>query len=273
MSQEDLGLPVTSSTEPDWAMDAQECYRDAVQALQEAGIRCAIGGAFAMHKHTGIWRPTKDLDVFLVADEVPRALKELQRSGFETHIEDPVWLAKAHRGNDFVDLITGMGNATLIVDESWIDRSVKAEVLGIACRVLAAEEMIASKVFVAFRERFDGSDIMHLIRACGKQLDWDRVMHLLGEHWLLLYWALVLFAYVYPARIGLIPEPVWRELTQRLIEQAENPKKDAPFRGSLIDPKMFAIDVNEWGERDLLREYCENHPSLLQAELSSGSAE
>lgn len=273
MTQEDSALPVTSSNEPDWALEAQECYRDAVQALQEAGIRCTVGGSFAMHKHTGIWRATKDLDVFLVPADVPRALRELQLRGFETYIEDPVWLAKARRGKYFVDLITGMGNGTLIADEIWINRSVKAEVLGIACTVLAPEEMIASKVFVAFRERFDGADIMHLIRACGRQLDWERLRQLVGEHWLLLYWALVLFAYVYPARTDLVPERVWSELTQRLVDRVKNPKKDAAFRGSLVDPKMFAIDVNEWGERDLFREYGERHPCLLRAEHSTWSAE
>jgi hypothetical protein len=274
MAQEDSGeLPVTSSTEPEWALEAQECYRDAVHALQEAGIRYAVGGAFAIHKHTGIWRATKDLDLLLVASDVPRALRQLEQRGFATYIEDPVWLAKARRGRYFVDLITGMGNAALIVDESWIDRSVDAEVLGIAYRVLAPEEMIASKVFVAFRERFDGADIMHLIRACGKQLDWDRLLHLVDEHWLLLYWALVLFAYVYPARTDLVPKRVWSGLAQRLAEQVEHPEKDAPFRGTLIDPKMFAIDANEWGERDLFREYCEQHPSLLRTADSTGSAE
>jgi Uncharacterised nucleotidyltransferase len=273
MTQEDLGLPVTSSTEPAWALEAQECYRDAVQALQEAGVRYAAGGAFAIHKHTGIWRATKDLDLLLVASDVPRALRQLEQRGFETYIEDPVWLAKARRGKYFVDLITGMGNASLIVDESWIDRSVEAEILGIACKVLAPEEMIAAKVFIGFRERFDGSDIMHLIRAVGRQLDWDRLLQLLGEHWLLLYWALVLFAYVYPARTDAVPKRIWSGLAQRLGEQVELPKKDAPFRGTLIDPKMFAIDVNEWGERDLLREYCDQHPSLLRTEDAAGSAE
>jgi len=273
MSQEDLELPVTSSAEPDWALEAEECYRDALQALQKAGIRYAVGGAFAVHKHTGIWRATKDLDLLLAASEVPGALRQLEQRGFETYIEDPVWLAKARREGYFVDLITGMGNASLIVDESWIDRSVVAEVFGIACPVLAAEEMIASKVFIAFRERFDGSDIIHLIRACGRQLDWDRLLQLLGEHWLLLYWALVLFAYVYPARTDVVPKRIWTGLAQRLAEQLEKPKTDASFRGTLVDPKMFAIDVNEWGERDLMREYCDQHPALLRTEDTTGSAE
>ena len=33
--------------------------------------------------------------------------------------------------------------------------------------------------------------------------------------------------------------------------------KGANFRGSLIDDKMFAIDVAEWGRRNILEEYRE----------------
>jgi hypothetical protein len=32
------------------------------------------------------------------------------------------------------------------------------------------------------------------------------------------------------------------------------PNPDARFRGSLIDDKMFAIDVEEWGLDDILTE-------------------
>src|ERR1700735_5329796 len=169
-------LPVTSSTEPLWALEARECYRDVVQALEQARVPCAVGGAFAMHRHTGIWRATKDLDLLLVADDVPRALRQLNHAGFETHIEDPVWLAKATRGDYFVDLITGVGNASLIVDKSWIERASSDEILGVPCKILALEEMIASKAFVSRRERFDGSDVVHLIRACGPQIDWNRLL-------------------------------------------------------------------------------------------------
>lgn len=266
MTKEDALPPVTSSVEPTWASEARECYRDVVQSLQQARIPFAVGGAFAIHKHTGIWRTTKDLDLLLAPAAVPQALAELRRQRFETYIEDPIWLAKAYRGKYFVDLITGMGNACLIVDHSWIERSVEDEVLGISCRVLAAEELIASKVFVAFRERFDGSDIVHLIRACGHRIDWNRVFELLDPYWELLYWSLILFAYVYPAHTQLVPERVWGELTGRFAQQVTHPKKDAPFRGTLIDPKMFAIDVQEWGERDLYREYGDRHPCLLRVE-------
>jgi hypothetical protein len=36
-----------------------------------------------------------------------------------------------------------------------------------------------------------------------------------------------------------------------------HPNKGANFRGSLIDDKMFAIDVAEWGKRNILEEYRE----------------
>jgi len=256
-------LPVTSSTEPAWAVEARSCYRDVVAALHEGQVECAVGGAFAIHKHTGIWRTTKDLDLLLEARSVPNALDQLRHAGFETCIEDPVWLAKAFRGDYFVDLITGLGNASLRVDASWIERSSREEILGVPCRILAPEEMIASKVFVARRERFDGSDVVHLIRACGERLDWARLLHILDRHWQLLLWSLSLFAYVYPGRTELVPERIWTELMNRFTESVKHPQRDAAFRGSLIDPLMFAIDVNEWGERNLYREYCENHPDLL----------
>ena len=266
MSQDHVELPVTSSIEPAWALEASACYRDVIQALKQAEIPFAVCGGFAFHRHTGIWRSTKDLDLIMVPSAVPPALELLRQQGFETYIEDPVWLAKARRDSYFVDLITGVGNATLAVDESWIERAALNEILGIPCKILGVEEMIASKIFVTRRERFDGADIAHLVRACGRAIDWDRLLNLAGPYWEMLYWSLVLFAFIHPANAEIVPEPIWSELTRRFVEHVRNPGEDEPFRGSLVDPKMFAIDVNEWGERDLYDELRKNYPHLLQTE-------
>ncbi|HEX3569964.1 MAG TPA: hypothetical protein VHU44_04010 [Acidobacteriaceae bacterium] len=136
MYSESEQLPVTSSLEPAWAAEARECYREVLQIVRETNIPCAIGGAFAIQVHTGIWRWTKDLDLFMVSSAVPQALDALGNRGFETHVEDPVWLAKAHRGEYFVDLITGMGNGCLMVEASWIERSLRGSILGLECNVL-----------------------------------------------------------------------------------------------------------------------------------------
>ena len=45
------------------------------------------------------------------------------------------------------------------------------------------------------------------------------------------------------------------------------------FRGTLIDPKMFAIDVNEWGEHDIYRELWDNYPHPLQETNTTRSKE
>ena len=56
-------------------------------------------------------------------------------------------------------------------------------ILDVRARVLAAEELLASKLFVVRRERFDGADIAHIIFASRGTLNWERVLVLVGEHW------------------------------------------------------------------------------------------
>jgi hypothetical protein len=214
-------------------------------------IPFAVSGAFALHQHTGIWRDTKDLDLFLAREDVPRALSALGSEGFETEICDHVWLCKAHRGDYFVDLITGMSNAVISVQPEWISRASKADVLGVPALVLAPEELIASKLFVTRRERFDGADIVHVIYGTAGRLDWTRILALLGEHWMMLLWALVLYQYVYPAHSHLVPRALWDDLLAHLRNELDHPDPHAVFRGSLIDDKMFAIDAKEWGMENL----------------------
>ena len=273
MPEGETVLPVSTSQPPDFLPEALDCYRGAVECLHQAKIPFAVAGAFALHQHTGIWRTTKDLDVFLEAGAVPDALEKLEERGFRTEIKDPVWLAKAYCGDYFVDLITALGNAALVVDATWIARAEPYRLFGVPCRVLGAEEIIASKIFVSRRERFDLADVAHLIRASGQRLDWGRLRHLMSGHEELLLWSLVFFAYVYPAQAGLVPRPLWQDLLRILQKHIEDPPFDAPFRGTLIDPNMFAIDVKEWGERDLYRENCEHHPRLLQAVESESKLE
>ena len=99
---------------------------------------------------------------------------------------------KAHRDEFFVDLITGMSNAAIVVEDSWIQRAKPAVIHDVSTRVLAAEELICSKLFVTRRERFDGADIAHVIFGTQGKVDWRRVLDIIGENWEMLFWALVL---------------------------------------------------------------------------------
>src|SRR5215467_11021660 len=248
-------LPVSSSQPPAFCAEQETLFREVMHLMMRNKVQCVVSGVFALHEHTGIWRDTKDLDLFMPASEVGKALRLLELDGFETEILDPVWLAKARRGDYFVDLITGMSNGVIRVDYSWIKRASRSQVFGVPIRVLAPEELIASKVFVTRRERFDGADICHVIYGTKGQFDWDHLLRLLGEHWEMLLWCLVLYQYVYPASSEYVPREIWDELLQRLKIELQHPNKHLQFRGSLIDENMFAIDVDEWGKRNIIDEY------------------
>lgn len=257
-------LPVSTSVPPEFPPEQRSLFCEVLEHLNRAGVPYVVSGAFALQQHTGIWRNTKDLDLFLTSEVVPEALRHLQEQGFDTEVRDPVWLAKAHRDGYFVDLITGMSNAVITVDQSWIDRSSPCEVLGVKTRVLAAEELIASKLFVNFRERFDGADVVHIIYGTRGRLDWTRLLQLVGEHWELLLWELMLFHYVYPAKQDYVPRQVWNDLLSRLGRQLDAGPAQAPFRGSLIDEKMFSIDMKEWGMENLLEQQREHREPRIE---------
>ena len=246
---------VSSSRHPAFPVEQESLFHEVIELMERDCIPFAISGAFALNQHTGIWRDTKDLDLFLPAAEVARSLELLASDGFATEVPDAVWLAKARRGDYFVDLITGMSNGVVRVEYSWISRAARSEIFGVSARVLAPEELIASKVFVTRRERFDGADICHIIYRTRGRFDWSRLLDLLGEHWQMLYWYLVLYHYVYPADSDCVPREIWEELQQRFKVEVAYPNRAIDFRGSLIDEKMFSIDVVEWGKRNVLEEH------------------
>lgn len=225
-----------------------------LQLLEDSRIPYAVSGAFSLRQHTGICRYTKDLDLFLTAENSTAALCCLRAAGMECEVKDPVWLSKAVRDGYFVDLITGMSNGLITVQDSWIERSRPAVIYGVETRVLAPEELVASKIFVAKRERFDGADIAHVIYGTYGEFDWKRELELVGPHWEMLLWSLMLFRYVYPAQSHYVPSEIWCDLLTRFAHEVKNPNPNALFRGSLVDENMFAIDVDEWELANLLKD-------------------
>jgi hypothetical protein len=262
-------LPISTSTPPAFPAEQRDLFVEVLTLMNEREIPYVVSGAFALQQHTGIWRNTKDLDLFMAPSDVPKALEELDKAGFQTEICDPVWLCKAHRAGFFVDIITGMSNAVISVDSSWVERAVPSEILGVPSKVLAAEELIASKLFVTRRERFDGADIVHVIHGTRGKLDWDRVLELVGEHWGIVLWSMMLFQYTYPANSNYIPRSIWDDLLGRLRGELDNPNPRAHFRGSLLDENMFAIDVHEWGMANLI----ERHRALRETNLPASDCE
>jgi hypothetical protein len=232
--------------------EEREKYKRALAALNQGGIPFVVSGAYAIYEHTGIYRETKDLDIFVEPAQVVPAARVLKKAGFRMRLEQPHWLAKATLGDHFVDIIYGMGNGLALIDPDWYQHSSPAILAANPVRVAPAEELIWHRLFISERHRQDMADIVHLILCRGDKLEWDRLVAKTGPHWPVLLAHLQMFSYVYPEATSRIPRHVMEQLLDRAREDLDRPRSgELITRGTLISRFSFTIDVHEWGLRDL----------------------
>ena len=231
--------------------DVRRFYRRILLRLTEAGVPFLVGGGYALVHHAGIQRPVKDLDLFLHPRDLDRARAVLEAHGWRTELPFPHWLAKVRRGADHVDLIFGAGNGVAGVDDEWFTYQVPAEVLGLPVGLCPPEETIWSKAFVMERERYDGGDVIHLLRAQAATLDWARLLRRFGPHWRVLFSDLLLFGFVYPGERAKVPVPVMRQCLRRLErELAAGNEPEHACQGTLLSRAQYLVDTQEWGYED-----------------------
>lgn len=231
---------------------ARAFYQRVLGALAEAGVPVMVGGGFAFAQYTGVQRYTKDLDIFVRPSDAEWTLDVIAEAGFRTEMVAPHWLGKAYAENDgFIDIVFSSGNGVAVVDDEWLDNADEAEILGVPARLTPVEEMIWSKAFVLERERYDGADVTHLIRARGKGLDWERLFRRFDRHWHVLLSHLMLFRFAYPSERAVVPRWVLRGLMGRLHHELENDVPDQRVcQGTLLSSRQYLPDVELWGYHD-----------------------
>lgn len=226
-------------------------YRHVLQALAGSGVPVLVGGAYALAIYTGIERRTKDFDVFLRRADYDRAARILAAAGYTMELKFPHWLGKAHAGSSCVDLIFNSGNGLTRVDDGWFERAIDADVLGVPAKIVPVEEMIWSKSFIMERERYDGADVAHLLRAQASTLDWSLLLDRIGPHWRILLSHLVLFGFIYPAERTRVPAWVMHELLDRLRRDTDSPAPGGRLcRGTLVSREQYLHDVQREGYMD-----------------------
>jgi Nucleotidyl transferase of unknown function (DUF2204) len=227
-----------------------EFYRGCMTCLQEGGVPFLVGGAFALNLFTGIKRDTKDLDIFLRPPDCSVALQLLNDAGYETELVFEHWLAKVYSDDAFIDLIFSSGNGIARVDDTWFRHALPVEVLALQVLACPLEETIWSKSYIMERERYDGADVAHLLRAWGPRLDWRRLLDRLGADGDVLLSHLVLFTFIYPSEAHLIPDWVIAELWTRFQEERARPAAGKICRGPLLSREQYMMDVDKWGYQD-----------------------
>lgn len=238
-----------------WIPEAErEAYKAALRALNQAGISYVVAGLYAIHHYTGIYRQTKDLDLFVEPRVVVEAARQLKRAQFNVKLEQSHWIAKALRDGHQIDLIFGMGNGLSFIDTDWYRYSRPGILAAEQVRVAPPEELLWHRLFVSERHRSDMSDAVHLMMCRGSELDWQRVLQRVADQWRLLLAQIQLFDFAYPGHRYKVPRWVREQLYQRTMESIAEVGDPTICQGTLISRFSFAIDVNEWGMRDPRKE-------------------
>jgi hypothetical protein len=136
------------------------------------------------------------------------------------------------------------------VDDEWFAYAVDAKLLGVPVALCPAEEMIWSKAYVMERERFDGADVAHLIRARGEGLDWNRLLRRFGEHWRVLFGHLLFFGFAYPNERHKVPAWVMKALSERLADEREEGADAKLCGGTFLSREQYLVDIGLWGYKD-----------------------
>lgn len=223
---------------------ARAFYVQTMAALNAARVPFMVGGAYAFARYTGIERHTKDLDIFVLPEDAERTLEVLATEGFACDLTFRHWLGKAHLGEDFVDVIFSSGNGVARVDTRWFEHARRDQVLGQEVLLVPPEEMVWSKAFIMERERFDGADVAHVLRACAEQLDWPRLIERFGDHYRVLLSHLILFGFIYPGERAKVPPHVMTRLLGRLRREDYGPM--SMCQGTLLSRQQYLTDIGHW---------------------------
>jgi hypothetical protein len=234
-----------------WPDPQDEFYQETLAVLDKSQVPYLIGGSLALTCFTGIMREMKDLDLFVLPKDFSRVIDVFSRNGFDTKIRFSHWLGKVFKGERFVDIIFSSGNGLCSVDEVWFEHADVAEILGFSVKLVPPEEMIWSKAFVMERDRFDGADVTHLLHACGKNLDWARLLRRFDSHWRVLFSHVILFGFIYPAERAKIPHWVQEEFLRRYRHEINSvPPEECVCQGTLLSWSQYLSNVEQLGYAD-----------------------
>lgn len=218
-----------------------------MQLLSDNNIDFLVGGAYALAHYTGIARDTKDFDLFLHPTDVASALAIWQKAGYSADYTFTHWLAKVKSGRVYVDIIFRSGNGLAAVDDAWFQYSRAATIFGLQIKTVPPEELIWQKAYIMERERFDGADVAHMLRACGENLDWNRLVKRFGPDWRILWSHLVLFGFIFPSKRHLIPMELVKEFAGRAMQEQSEPFVGAPVcNGTLLSRIQYQTDLREF---------------------------
>jgi hypothetical protein len=153
-------------------MEIEHALKRAAAALRDAGIPFLLGGSLASWARGGP-QTRHDLDLILKPEDAERALETLQQAGMRPERPPEDWLLKAWDGDTLIDLIYCPKG--LPVDDDLIARGEELSVLGMDIRVMALEDVMATKLLALTEHSLRYEGLLQIARALREQIDWPVV--------------------------------------------------------------------------------------------------
>jgi putative nucleotidyltransferase-like protein len=152
--------------------EIEHALKRAAAALREADIPFLLGGSLASWARGGP-ETRHDLDLIIRPEDAERALEALAEAGMRPERPPEEWLLKAWDGDTLVDLIYCPKG--LPVDDELIARGEELSVLGMDIRVMALEDVMATKLLALTEHSLRYESLLQIARALREQIDWQAV--------------------------------------------------------------------------------------------------
>jgi predicted nucleotidyltransferase len=150
----------------------EHALKRSAASLRDAGIPFLLGGSLASWARGGP-ETRHDLDLMIRKQDAERALDVLVEAGMRGERPPEGWLLKAWDGETLVDLIYEPKG--LPMTDEVIARGDEMSVLGVEMRVMALEDVMATKLMSLTEHRLDYEGLLQIARSLREQIDWRAV--------------------------------------------------------------------------------------------------
>ena len=146
---------------------------ESTQSLVKGGIDYVLIGGIASAA-LGRPRETKDIDLFVKAEDLKKAVAALERAGFDTEEPEFDWLYKATKHDILVDVIF-KGSNDVYLDDEMSRRALERDFKSVRVRLLPAEDLVVMKALSHEEETPQyWHDALAIISS--NELDWDYLL-------------------------------------------------------------------------------------------------
>jgi hypothetical protein len=153
--------------------------KQAASALRDAEVAFCLAGGLASWARGGPPRE-HDVDLLLMESDIERATEVLTAARFRIERPPEDWLVKAWKDDVLVDLIfrTSAGP----VDVEMLERADDIEVNALSMRVMAADDILATKLCALNEHNADFEAVIEVGRALREQIHWDKLRERTAHH-------------------------------------------------------------------------------------------